>query len=504
MAFASLIVGFGVVGLIAVVSQYVFAYLQSPLKKIPGPWLAKFSDLWRLINAYEKKHITTQQALHDKYGDYVQLGPNVVSISDPQAVKTIYSTRGTFVKSEFYAINDAMQDGKIIQNIFGTRSNQFHSRYIRPIQKLYTFTAAKEYEAVMDKTLTGFSHQLETRFMEGANQGVTCDIADWVSYLTWDILGEMTFSKPFGFMETATDVGGMLATAERTMDYQSVIGQMPALDKWLAKNPRLASKFPAFAVAAGFCVERFMERMQSLDQFEGKADFTNHFLRAKQEHPTVVTDNEVIAYMIINVLGGGDTTSITIKAIIYHTLKNPAVHRRLVQELRAANLTYPAPFTSLEGLPYLDACIKEGLRIHPVVGHIMERIVPSAGLALTNGVTLPPGTIVGVNPWVVHRRADIYGSDPYEFRPERWLPLGDESPAAYEARLKRMNDADLSFGKGNRVCLGRPLALVEMAKIVASLFGKYDIELEDREAVWEVHPQWFVWPHKIRVKLSRC
>lgn len=409
-----------------------------------------------------------------------------------------------------------MQDGKIIQNIFGTRSNQFHSRYIRPIQKLYTFTAAKEYEAVMDKTLTGFSHQLETRFMEGANQGVTCDIADWVSYLTWDILGEMTFSKPFGFMETATDVGGMLATAERTMDYQSVvsplpfsalpppplptpplpnptqsrpflspftqshnvvpqIGQMPALDKWLAKNPRLASKFPAFAVTAGFCVERFMERMQSLDQFEGKADFTNHFLRAKQEHPTVVTDNEVIAYMIINVLGGGDTTSITIKAIIYHTLKNPAVHRRLVQELRAANLTYPAPFTSLEGLPYLDACIKEGLRIHPVVGHIMERIVPSAGLALTNGVTLPPGTIVGVNPWVVHRRADIYGSDPYEFRPERWLPLGDESPAAYEARLKRMNDADLSFGKGNRVCLGRPLALVEMAKIVASLFGKYDV-----------------------------
>ena len=250
---------------------------------------------------------------------------------------------------------------------------------------------------------------------------------------------------------------------------------MPALDKWLAKNPRLASKFPAFAVTAGFCVERFMERMQSLDQFEGKADFTNHFLRAKQEHPTVVTDNEVIAYMIINVLGGGDTTSITIKAIIYHTLKNPAVHKRLVQELRAANLTYPAPFTSLEGLPYLDACIKEGLRIHPVVGHIMERIVPSTGLALTNGVTLPPGTIVGVNPWVVHRRADIYGSDPYEFRPERWLPLGDESPAAYEARLKRMNDADLSFGKGNRVCLGRPLALVEMAKIVASLFGKYDV-----------------------------
>lgn len=142
-----------------------------------------------------------------------------------------------------------MQDGKIIQNIFGTRSNQFHSRYIRPIQKLYTFTAAKEYEAVMDKTLTGFSHQLETRFMEGANQGVTCDIADWVSYLTWDILGEMTFSKPFGFMETATDVGGMLATAERTMDYQSVVSPLPfpALPPPLPPlpNPTQSRPFPS-------------------------------------------------------------------------------------------------------------------------------------------------------------------------------------------------------------------------------------------------------------------
>lgn len=240
MAFASLILSIGAVGLVVLVTQYVVAYLQSPLKRIPGPWLAKFSDLWRLMVAYEKKHITTQLALHKKHGDYVQLGPNVVSIADPNVVKTIYSTRGTFVKvgvslpckpfltdrpeqSEFYAINDAVQDGKVIQNIFGTRSNEFHSRYIRPIQKLYTLQAAKEYEAVMDKTLAGFSHQLETRFMEGTNQGKTCDIADWVSYLTWDILGEMTFSTPFGFMEQATDVGGMLATAEKTMDYQSVV-----------------------------------------------------------------------------------------------------------------------------------------------------------------------------------------------------------------------------------------------------------------------------------------
>lgn len=216
---------------------------------------------------------------------------------------------------------------------------------------------------------------------------------------------------------------------------------MPALDKWLAKNPRLASKFPSFAVTASFCVERFIERMQSLDQYKGKTDFVNQFLAAKEEHPTVVTDNEVISYMIINVLGGGDTTSITVKAIIYHVLKNPAVQKRLVEELKGARLSYPVRYATLERLPYLDACIKEGLRIHPAVGHIMERVVPSTGLALNNGVTLPPGTVVGVNPWVVHRRADVYGELPEEFVPERWLKASSESDAEYEAKLRRMNDA---------------------------------------------------------------
>lgn len=390
-----------------------------------------------------------------------------------------------------------MQDGKIIQNIFGTRSNEFHSRYLRPVQKLYTFSAAKEHETVMDKTLASFSHQLERRYMEGPNKGKTCDIADWISYLTWDILGEVTFSKPFGFMEQATDVGGMLLTAEKNMDYQSVvrdsylpsphlslhnhsqsqIGQIPTLDKWLAKNPRLASKFPAFAATAGFCVERFVERMQKLDQFKGKTDFMNQFLHAKDEFPSVVTDNEVIGYMIVNILGGGDTTSITVKAIIYHVLKNPAVHKRLVEELKNAQLQHPASYAALEGLEYLDACIKEGLRIHPVVGHIMERVVPSTGLALANGVTLPPGTIVGINPWVVHRRADVFGERPNDFLPERWLKMSSESDVGFEARIKRMNDADLSFGKGNRVCLGRPMALVEMAKIIGTLFDRYKVRL---------------------------
>jgi hypothetical protein len=60
-------------------------------------------------------------------------------------------------------------------------------------------------------------------------------------------------------------------------------------------------KFDDFAVAAGFAVERFMERMQNLEQFKDKKDFVNGFLAAKAERPDLVGDNEVIGYMILNV-----------------------------------------------------------------------------------------------------------------------------------------------------------------------------------------------------------
>ncbi|KAH6639249.1 cytochrome P450 [Boeremia exigua] len=489
-------------GLAAIVLaiQYVTAYLRSPLKRIPGPFLAKFSNVWRFCNHYGQTHIETQKALHHKYGDVVRLGPNTVSVADASLLKTIYSTRGTFLK----VLNDALQNGHLLQNLFSTRNNEFHAKGLRPVQKLYNYQSALQLEPLMDDDLRTFGNELERRFMRGENKGKTCDIGDWISYFAWDFLGDMTWSKRMGFMEQGKDIGGMLQTAENVMRYFSVVGQVPALDKLLGKNPYLTKlyKFDDVGVAAGFAVERFMERMQNLGDFKDKKDFVNGFLAAKKERPDLVSDNEVIGYMVLNILGGADTLSICTKAIFYHLLKSPAAKAKLVQELHSACLPSPAPYQALEKLPYLEACIKEGLRIHPVVGHILERVVPATGMTLPDGTILPPGTIVGANPWIMHTDKRIFGDDAEQYRPERWLQGETESADAYSARLKMMKDADLAFGGGNRVCLGRPLAMVELNKVLGFVFGNYNIELEDQTKEWDLNKQWFVWPHDIKVKMS--
>ncbi|OAK94200.1 cytochrome P450 [Phaeosphaeriaceae sp. SRC1lsM3a] len=506
MALLGLLVKAIGLGVIIIVSQYVLAYLQSPLNKLPGPFLAKFSNIWRLWNHYGQTHIETQRALHKKHGDVVRLGPTIVSVSDASLIKTIYNTRGTFLKSDYYTVNDALQDGHIIQNMFSTRSNEYHSRAVRPVQKLYNYQNALQLEDVMNVDLRTLCTQLEARFITGANKGKTCDITKWISYFAWDFLGHMTWSKQFGFMEQAKDIGGMLGTAERVMRYFSVVGQIPALDHWLGKNPRWPRslyKFDDFSVAAGLSVERFMERMQEDPEVsKSKKDFLNGFLEAKRENPDLVTDNEVIGWMIISVLGGADTLAIVINAIFYHILHTPRAHSLLVSELRRAKLAYPSPYGPISTLPYLDACIKEGLRMHPVVGHVLERVVPSSGLTLSDGTILPPGTIVGVNPWVIHYKEDIFGAKTNEFRPERWLKGDGESEEKYESRMRGMREADMAFGGGNRICLGKPLALVEVYKVVATVFARFDIELEDPTKEWDLHKQWFVWPHDVKVKMS--
>ena len=69
--------------------------------------------------------------------------------------------------------------------------------------------------------------------------------------------------------------------------------------------------------------------------------------------------------------------------------------------------------------------INEALRIHANTGLMLERVVPPEG-TIIDGYTIPGGTIVGVNAWVIHRNTEIFGEDALEFRPERWLEASEK------------------------------------------------------------------------------
>jgi cytochrome P450 len=268
------------------------------------------------------------------------------------------------------------------------------------------------------------------------------------------------------------------------------VGQIPWLDKLLGKNPYCPIKFATFEHAAFYCVQRVMERAaargtSSEKKAIGSGDFLDNFLEAKETNPDTVSDNEVVSYLMMNVLAGEDTTAIVMKSIVWYILSSSrdkndseaSVKARLVAELDAANLSFPPKYEETRNLPYLNAVIREGMRMHPVISGILERVVPQSGpgLTLPDGRVVAPGTKVGLSAWVTSRNEEIFGPEPEEFNPDRWIKGLGESEDAFATRLRRMNGADMTFGAGNRICVGRNMANVEIHKLVSTLFSRYDV-----------------------------
>jgi cytochrome P450 len=209
-------------------------------------------------------------------------------------------------------------------------------------------------------------------------------------------------------------------------------------------------------------------------------DLLSSFLETQKKHPRVVSDPVLASYVTTGYLAGSDTTAIALRSILYHTLRNPVCLERVRAEMETAGITqFPVPFKVVQQLPYLEALIREGLRIHFVSTFGLERVVPpeigAEGWTMPNGVVLPVGTQVAFTGWTLHFDEEIFGPDPHSFNPERWLQRDGEPEEKYQERLARMNRNDFTFSYGPRVCLGKNIALMEVYMAISSLLGLFDV-----------------------------
>lgn len=156
--------------------------------------------------------------------------------------------------------------------------------------------------------------------------------------------------------------------------------------------------------------------------------------------------------MLSHSFAGTDTTAIAINSVLYHLMRNPQAYAKLTNEIDAAasagSISSPISYAEATRLPYLKACINEGMRLHPSVGLTMPRVVPAGG-ATISGFTFPAGYRVGINSAVVQYDRDIFGPNAAEFNPDRWL----------NGNSVQMEKAMLQFGAGARTCIGKSVSV---------------------------------------------
>lgn len=118
------------------------------------------------------------------------------------------------------------------------------------------------------------------------------------------------------------------------------------------------------------------------------------------EKPDDFGPGDVLSMAATNVFAGSDTTAISMRAIVHYLLKSPQSLETLVGEIDreyavvVSGMTEPQviPFDRTSRMPYLQAVMYEALRLHPVIGQTLPRVVPEkgmrcAGLAIPGGVS---------------------------------------------------------------------------------------------------------------------
>ncbi|KAL3422375.1 cytochrome p450 family protein [Phlyctema vagabunda] len=208
----------------------------------------------------------------------------------------------------------------------------------------------------------------------------------------------------------------------------------------------------------------------------------------KAEHPTIF--HELLASNLpaqeksLNRLGdeaqlfigaGLETTAWALTTISYHLIDNPRILARLRAELEEAipDPTAELDSLSLEQLPYLSACIQEGIRLSYGVSSRNPRVSPDKPTKYKDW-TIPAGTPVSMTIIDVHHDEEIYPNSRL-YIPERWL----DNPKTNDGlSLSRYY---VAFGKGARSCLGVNLATAELYLSLATIFRRFTFELYDTD-----------------------
>ncbi|KAM0428145.1 hypothetical protein ACHAPT_007045 [Fusarium lateritium] len=483
--------------------RFLVQSFRSPLRTVPGPFLARSTDGWYFWNVRKGHFQDVNVELHKKYGTIVRYGPNRYSFNDPEAAKIIYGLGNHFPKSSWYS--SWASPGQWA--IFSDQSIKRHAQNRRLYQATYSMSSLVHYEPFVDECADLFTQRLS----EMSRSGMLVDMRHWFQCYAFDVIGLITYAKRLGFLDRGDDIRGVISALEEHLGYATLVGIFPGLHRYLfpLKNYLAGAKGAGRAYVLSFTNERIREaqvtpKPVATESAVAMEDFLTKFLAKHAADPDVFTSFHVLAGCTSNMVAGSDTTAISLSAVLYYLLKHPACLQKLRDEIddltAQRGLSKSPTFKESQQMPYLQAVIKEALRMHPATGLPLERVVPEGG-ATISGRFFPEGTTVGINTWVAHRDHRVFGDDAETFNPDRWLI--DDS-----AKLSMMNRYYMPFGLGSRTCIGRHVSMLEMSKLIPRIVRDFDFGLDTslQRDEWHTQNYWFVKPldFKVRVEMREA
>jgi cytochrome P450 len=193
----------------------------------------------------------------------------------------------------------------------------------------------------------------------------------------------------------------------------------------------------------------------------GRDDVLSLLLAARYEDGRPMSDEELRDQMMTLLLAGHDTTATSLAFALHNILRHPEVLERLREERAQVVGAGPVAPAQVGRLEYLDATVKETLRLHPIISEVGRVLARPMRIG---GWDLPAGAVAAPCIYLTHRRPDLW-PEPERFDPGRFI---GRRPSPYEF---------FPFGGGMRRCLGMAFALYEMKVVLAEVLSRVELRL---------------------------
>ncbi|USP72789.1 uncharacterized protein yc1106_00063 [Curvularia clavata] len=437
-----------------------------PLAKFPGPPLAGATVYWKAyVECIANRSFCHYLAeLHAQYGDVVRVGPNELHFANPQAYHDIYNNKNRWDK-EAHLYQSFNED----RSSFGFLTYAEAKDRKHVLNPAFSQAAIRSAEGLCVDKARALCAALERQ----AKAKKSTDLFYAFRCMSVDVITTLCFGNPINAVDTPDFKAPIVVALDASTPVSLYFKYSDLFKNFILKcPPDLSRKLSPLTAGLIDLNQLLMQQINELTNDPEKLKLLPHNMTIfhRLMDPEAHKDKQVPSagslYEETQALmfGGVDTAGNTLMVGSFHLLKEPAKLQKLKAELSA---TWPSlqgaepRLKDLEDLTYLNAVIKESLRLSSGVTSGLLRVVPANG-ATISGHAVPPGTIVSCGSTFVHYNADIF-PEPDKFIPERWL----ENP--------ELDNWLVAFSRGPRMCLGINLAWAELRLAFAHVFRKFDM-----------------------------
>ena len=400
-----------------------------------GPRWPAWWTTWKFLK--DRKAMIPK--LHERFGDTFSIrilpGPRTfVIFSDPADVKEIFAAD----PSQFHA----GEGNAILEPVMGSHSllivdDEEHRRSRKLLMPAFSGPTMKAYRPLVEA--------IAKAEVESWHDGDTLVTLDRMNAVTLDVILQVVFG--------VTDEERLEVLRPRVTRMVNINASM--LLAWsypgLFRFPPWRGYFKNQQEVDEILFTEIRERREAHD-LEGRSDVLSRLLRAGEDDPDVepLSDREMRDQLVTLMLAGHETTASALSWTLHELGRNPDLLKRAVEAADSAD----------SGDAFLEACLKEAMRLHPVIDFVArtlqsEQVV--AGRRLPRKVTVTPSIMLS------HSREASF-ADAHEYRPDRFLTQGEVAANTW-----------IPFGGGVRRCIGAAFSLMEGAAVLGEVLRRYEV-----------------------------